>query len=386
MATPRAFLRVGGATLARHQLMLALAAGSERIVCFARALDPEMIELQHAAEAAGARFHMVAGGRGLAALVTTADEVLVLAEGLIPPRGEVPALLLKPVVLVQPADSAIQSGFERIDIDHASAGMMLVPGHLIERLNHLPDDADPASALLRIALQGGVAQRLVPEAMRTSGHWLLVRDESEAHAAELDWVEQQTRGQGYSPGLFVAAWFARRFGPSLLHAGSGSTAFTFSAVALAGFAGFAGWFGQYALALGLCGLAWVSQRSGAMLEQIRAAASGGASALLARRQPFGIVLDAIIAALATLATTPYGGEPLWHRAFPALALLGLIQLVPRIGKGRWRSWLCDRLLACLLLGGLAQFDLMLWAVPGLVIALLATAILVPARFTGLTRV
>ena len=80
-AIPRAFLHVGGLTLARQQLGLALALGCERIACVARGLTPEMLALQHAAEKAGAQFHVITGPRALSGLVTATDEVLALAEG-----------------------------------------------------------------------------------------------------------------------------------------------------------------------------------------------------------------------------------------------------------------------------------------------------------------
>ena len=173
---PRAYLRLGGATLAHHQLALALAAGCERIACLAKAFDPELAALQREAERAGARFHMISGGRALSGLVTASDELLVLGEGVIvSPVDALEMIAQAPAVLVLPAETAVQQGFERIDINHAGAGLMLLPGRLVERLNDLPPDADPASALLRIALQAGINQRMVPQSVINDGRWLLVQ-------------------------------------------------------------------------------------------------------------------------------------------------------------------------------------------------------------------
>ncbi len=80
---PRAFLRVGGNTIARHQLTLALALDCQRVICIARDLSPDLIALQHAAEDAGVQFHVVPGARALLQLVTGVDELLVLNEGLL---------------------------------------------------------------------------------------------------------------------------------------------------------------------------------------------------------------------------------------------------------------------------------------------------------------
>lgn len=385
LSQPRAYLRVGGSTLARHQLALVLAAGCERIVCLARALDPELIQLQHTAERAGARFHMIANAHGLAGLVTAADELLVIGEGLVPAAADAIALVQKPVVVVLPAESGQMAGFERVDAAHAAAGLMLLPGYLVERLQNLPEDSDLGSALLRIALQGGVQQRLLPDSIRASGHWLMVRGEAAAHAAELEWVERQTRGQGRSPGNQIAAFLVRRFGPSLLHAGGGARAFILAALALAGFAGVAQWFEYGAAALGLCGLAWVSHRAGQMLDRIRVDAVGGQESIVARGQPFGVLLDCVIAAALAFSTKGYGDEPLWHRAVMPVVFLGLVSLVSR-GEGiPWRNGLRDRLLLCALLAAIVAGGIAVWAVPALALALLAAAILVPTRLTGLTR-
>ena len=46
---PRAFLRVGGVSIARQQLGLVLALAAERIVCLAAGMSAELVQLQHAA-------------------------------------------------------------------------------------------------------------------------------------------------------------------------------------------------------------------------------------------------------------------------------------------------------------------------------------------------
>ena len=202
---PRAFLRLGGATLAQHQLIVALAAGCERIACIARALTPELIALQHEAERAGAKFHMISGARALSGLVTANDELLVIGEGLVAALPDALDMLGDaPAILVLPAQTAVPQGFERIDLNHAAAGLMLLPGRLVERLNDLPADAEPTSALLRIGLQAGIAQRGVAEPAVSAGHWLMVRDEEAAHAAELDWMQRHTAGRGKAPGMALA--------------------------------------------------------------------------------------------------------------------------------------------------------------------------------------
>lgn len=170
---PRGALRVGGVSVALEQLVLVLSMGCERIFCLANRMTPEIAALQHEAERAGARFQLIPGPHGLLGQVTAMDEVIALADGLFASVSDAVALL-EPgaAVLVQPAETGVEAGFERIDPTQASGGALRIPGRLVERLADLPHDCDAFSALLRIALQAGVAQRPLPPPARVtvSGH------------------------------------------------------------------------------------------------------------------------------------------------------------------------------------------------------------------------
>ena len=180
---PRAFLRVAGITLARHQLGIARALECQRVICIAHHFAGELIALQHEAERAGLQFHVVAGARGLPGLITANDEILVLTDGLLATSQDVAAQLGEShAILVQSVDAGLAAGFERIDLNYAAGGAIMIPGRLVERLHELPADCDVSSALIRIALQSGIPTREIPEAVREKGYWLLVREEAAAHA------------------------------------------------------------------------------------------------------------------------------------------------------------------------------------------------------------
>ncbi|MEY4159942.1 MAG: hypothetical protein RLZZ136_563, partial [Pseudomonadota bacterium] len=109
----RASLRLGGATLAHHQLLVALALGAERIVCVARYLDNDLIALQYEAERAGAKFNMISEARALSGLITANDDILVIADGLVPVRSDAHALIgQSAVILTLPAEVAVPLGYE----------------------------------------------------------------------------------------------------------------------------------------------------------------------------------------------------------------------------------------------------------------------------------
>lgn len=368
---PRAFLRLGGATLAHHQLVVALAAGCERIACIARAFTPELTALQHEAERAGAKFHMISGARGLSGLVTASDELLVIGEGLVAAMPDALAMLGEtPAILVLPAETAVPQGFERIDINHAAAGLMLLPGRLVERLNDLPADAEPASALLRIGLQAGIAQRAVAEPAISAGHWLMVRDEEAAHAAELDWMQRHTAVQAKTPGVGLATLIVRSFGAALLHGGSGGRWLALASYVLLAIAGGAGWYGWSATALGICAPAWLLHRSASIIERIQSEALGRRMGLLASELPFNWLFDTVIGGLLLFATPYIPGESIWQRSIAPFMLFGMLCLFSRALPGRWTPWLGDRLLLALLLCGLALASLLAPGVPALAALLL----------------
>ena len=342
-AAPRAFLRVGGISLARHQLGVVLALGCERIVCIARGVLPELVELQHVAEANGARFHVVSGPRGLSGLVTANDELIVLSDGLLVVPGEaVLQLEAGQGVLVQPIETGQLAGFERIDLNHAAAGAMRVPGGLIERLTELPPDCDAASALQRIALQAGVAQRMLAGNLRERGGWRLVRDEAEAQATEADWFRQHTAAGGRTvPSALAARLAVRAIGPALMHSGGGN-AIGILALAAVLLALGAGWFGFVAVALFLCAAAEMLGHAAILLLRIERQSLQSPRSFLPRELVFGWSLDVVLILVlgwSQTATPEAGG--LIH-LFPAVMFVAMLRLIPLMFHSLWMDLLDDR--------------------------------------------
>ena len=383
---PRAFLRVGGANLARHQLALALLAKCERVICIARDFSPELSALQHEAERGGARFHVVTGPRGLSGLITASDDVLVMAEGLLPTTGDALRLLDGPAaVFVQPAESGVPAGFERIDLNYAAAGLMVVPGRLVDRLMELPVDTDPGSTLLRIALQAGVAQRPVPDEVRLGGRWLLVRSEAEAHAAEDSWMNRHTADGPATPGPLLGRWLVRRFGPALLHGGSGSGVVAVIALVLALIGLALAWFGFGAIGLGLTGIGWILRGAAAMLARIQRESLSQRSDYPLRRFAADAVFDLVLIAILTLALPALPGQLLIEHSFAPVVLIGLLRLLPRAFPGGWSDWAEDRLVLVVVLVVLALGRVLTAGVPGLVLLLLIAGLAMPRGGERLTR-
>jgi hypothetical protein len=382
----RGLLPIGGRSILRHQLGLALALGCARIVVLAETLTNDLVALQHAAEAGGARFHVIATTRALAPLVAPEDELLVLGEGLLAmPEDAMRLLGDGPVILTLPVEAGLVAGFERIDINSSNAGAMLLQGKLVAALGELPGDWNPVSALLRIAVQARVAQRELPAVLLDQGRWRLVRDEAEAHRAEPGWVRLHTAGAHLrSPGLWLAANIVRWLGPALLHAGTRPYVIALAAAATALLGAGAGWFGWPSAGFVLLALAWLVQQVAGLLARVER------DSLLARsgRAPLDVVaewgLDAVFIALCAWRSDipAITGVPWGIAWFPPVVLFLLIRLLRRLQSSEaWTWWLTDRFVAGAVLAAvsiLLPFDLVL----RLIVVVLMVAGMAVSRLAG----
>lgn len=385
-ANLRAFLRVGGAPLARHQLTIALRLGCQRIICIAREITPEMIALQHEAEAAGARFHVITGARGLPALVTANDELLVLSEGLLAEPQQALALLEGgQAVLVQPVESGVMAGFERIDLNHAAAGAMRIPGRLAERLSELAPDCDVPSALTRIALQAGVATHEVPPAAREGVRWRLVRSEEEAQRAEDEWIRLHIGDRAaYAPARLAARLGVLAFGPALLHAGAGSRIAAVATLVALVLGLVAGWLGSVVVGFVLCAVAGILRQGAGMLARIEAGGRGEAPARW-QTETLGWLLDGVLVLLVAWRSPLMPWDSWAERAFAPIVLLLLIRLVARLASGRWVHWLADRSALALVLMAAALAGPLSEVVQALALLVAVAGLGLPGRKVQITR-
>ena len=367
--TPRGLLRLGGRSVVQHQASVALALGCEKVICLAEGLPGELIALQHAVERGGAAFQPAPDGRSLARLVRPEDELVVFSDGLVAPTEAVSTLLGgRSGVVVQPVEQGLAAGYERIDLNHAGAGVFRVPGRLAAGLAELPGEWNPVSALLRMAVQSSVRQVVLPQALLGGGGWALVRSDAEAHRLEPQWLRRHTeKAESGGPGRWLAARLVERLGPSLLHAGTRPSVLNIGAAALALIALLAAWFGAYTPAFGGLGLAWLGRRCAAILARVHGDAAPTPRGSLNAEAAFDLALDGAFATAITWCFTAVRTEPsaALHGLFVALTLLGLLRFTAAVFAGRrWKAWLDDRLVLAIALAAAsfsAVFDLALMA-------------------------
>ena len=381
----RAYLTIGGRSVARHQLGLALALGCTRVVVVTEALTSEVIALQQASEAGGARFHVITSAHALLPLVTADDEVIVLADGLLAQPAIALALLGETAgVLALPVEAGMAAGFERIDINHAYAGAMRVPGRLVAGLGDLPPEWNAHAALLRLAVQGRVPLRLLPEAALDDGRWMVIRSEAAAHGFEPVWLRLHLDpGPRRSPGEWIARRTVQLAGPALLHAGTRPWVVLLGGLVALLLGLGAGWFGWRTPGFALLALAWTLARVAALMTRIERQSLLETGKESGTGPWFELAIDAAFVTLAAWRSdiVTVSGVPLalvWPFAstwFAPLVAMLLLHLLPQVLPDRrdiW--WLHDRQvlgLGLALTSALLPFDvglrvgvlgMMVWAI------------------------
>jgi len=371
---------VAGKSLARRQLDFALAAGCERIIALGNGAAPEAIALRHAAEARGARYQSIGDAHGLLGAVPAGDELLVLSPALLAEdRRALDALERGTAVLVLPAGPGVAAGFERIDLERAWAGALVMSGRLVERLADLPPDSEATAALLRIALQARVAEKRLPEEVLADGTWSIVGEESDAAARQNAWLKRNLPSRsGFGVSHLVVRFGLERFAIRLLDLPRASIGL-WAAVATA-------------LTAGAAVSAWGPAAAGFVLIALGALLAEFAAGLAClRNAPFGQVgsrrservlswlVDVGLVACAALSID--GG---WlQRLFPPLVLVGVLRAGRPQGWTGFAALLGDRALLALLFAIAAGLDL---AEPAMMVASLVVVALDAAVFRDKSRI
>lgn len=383
----RGYLTIGGRSVARHQLGLALALGCTRIVVVTEALTGEVIALQHASENGGARFHVITSAHALLPLVNADDDLIVLGDGLIAlPEIALAQLNEATGVLALPVEAGMAAGFERIDINHAYAGAMRLPGRVVAGLGDLPPEWHAPAALLRLAVQGRMPLRVLPEAVLHDGRWTVVHSEAEAHAFEPVWLRLHTRSAHVrSPGEWIAERTVQLAGPALLHAGTRPWVVALGGVVALLLGLGSGW---RTPGFALLALAWTLARVGALLTRIERRSLLETGKLPPTGMWFELAIDAAFVTLAAWRSEipAVSGVPLamiWPVAltwFAPLVLMLLLHFLPRVVPDRRMTWwLRDRLVLGL---GLAATSMLLpfdFCLRAAVLALIIWAIAITPR-------
>lgn len=364
-----AFRRFAGKSVLAHQIDCAAHLGCERVLCLAAALGPDLGAAKAHAERAGLRFDIAESIPRLQAQVTAADELILIEDGVLPDQAMLVAgLSERPTVLAFPEDPAIELGFERLDATRAWSGALRTRGDSVARLADLPEDCDPASALLRIALQAGARIVELDPAALTEGTWQRRVEPKTSQATEWRWVMRQV---GPAPFTAPGRALVDRLGLRWAHDAAGGRwrraphAVALVAALLSALAGYAALpvLGLALLLAASCALAVaaVFDRVEALGAPPRKTLPVMAIAELAR--------DALLIALASMQVITVPG---WLGIVLPLLLVGLLRLGEASAAPRARPLFGDRILLLAALIPLAYLGWSTIAVTGLVLLALGT--------------
>ena len=237
--------------------------GCERIICLCETPRPSILGLQQEVEARGAEFHIVKSNLQIVALVRAADELVMLADGLLPDRDFMKDHWLiagKPAraIATIPADHQYSVShpdeFERIDRDQCWAGVAALPANQVHKLADMPPDGDPISILLRLALQAGVECRDMAGNGLSDENWIVASDPKMLAARQTAILEGCSAQVTWAaPTHALAAQIVRGAGLRLLGSGAQIALVTGVALMLGGVAlAFPG-FGSVAVGLAALG-------------------------------------------------------------------------------------------------------------------------------------
>lgn len=322
----RAGLMLAGRSVLAWQAAALQALGVERVLCLTDRAGGDVIDVQQRLEGSGIAFHALNGFAALPALVRAEDDLVIIADGLVPDAATLAAVLgegerLRRTVVAIPADHPLAvthpEDFERIDAARHWAGVLMMRGAPVQQLADFPPDADAISLLLRLALQAGTPCRDLRAGDHVRGHWLLADSPAAVATAEQALIASAAASAGRQgpvaalAGKLVQALAPRGLAQGTLVAGSAALVLLLAGVMAAAF-------GPAAAGLGLAGFgafaAEIALAYGALSERLsgRTADPRGAGLLTG-------AVDGLAAAALWFALAPW---PAWE----PLAVLGLLTI------------------------------------------------------------
>lgn len=354
-----AFRRFAGKSVLAHQVDCAAHLGCTRILCLASGMGPDLGAAKSYAERAGLRVDIVDSLPRLASQVSADDEVVFIADGVLPDRAAmVEALAGRAGVLAFPEDPALALGFERLDATRAWSGVARTRGDAVARLADLPPDCDMASSLLRIALQMGAGVSELDTTPLEERTWQRRADRQAGRDIEWRWITRQVSPAPFTaPGLALAERVGLRWAHDAGGGRWGRAPHVVAAIAgaLAVLALLAGW---PLASLGSLLAASVSIAIAGMFDRVEAlgARPRAKGPLIAIA---GLLRDGLtVAALSNLVFL----VPSWLGWLIPIVMMGLLHLGALSAPPRFRALFGDRILLLVALAAVAYWG---WTVVGI---------------------
>ncbi|GMM94424.1 hypothetical protein [Qipengyuania sp. MTN3-11] len=364
-----------GRSVLSHQVDCALELECEAILCLVDGVGQDIIDCQHRAERAGARFQTVGHTHALSSLVRAGDDLVVIADGLLVDPEILAAQLEKRQALVTlPADAVGDRDFERLDAAQVWAGALRIGGDSVERLRQLPPDAGAASAFVRIAMQTGVAKVPLDPAILAEGRWEPAGQAESGRLRETAWIGRRIVPVGFAaPGLAVAERLGLRLARDVLGRRTERIPL-FAALGFGMMAGMASIVGRPAIGLVLALPMMFAIPIASMIERVGKIGTRARRSLPLLRILL-VATDVLLVALAAAALPPTA-EAGWLNLFYPLVLILALRVGQRFAAPHLRDLYRDRILLVGILAFAAIFGVLL-PVVAVLCALALAAVLIP---------
>ncbi|XUU60057.1 hypothetical protein ACRAQ6_10835 [Erythrobacter sp. HA6-11] len=378
---PRALVPLGGRPIIAWQIDLAKTLGCEKLLCLVEGGGETSEEVERHARAAGLEIDFIGGPRHLLGKITADQDLLVIADGLLfDPEIACEHFAERRGVASISDYPGVEKGFERIDPEHAWAGLLVARGSIGEQLSDMPADGDTVSLLLRMALQSGT--RLVPvdELHLNTGEVLLVRSPNDLVEREKALLDNSAAKASWAgPGEKLGSLLARSLAPDYLENGP-AIALGIGGASLAGGL-ILSWYGLLVASLAVIGLGSLAISLSQALRHLRSRLSGSP---FSRRFAMAInaIVDLVIVAALALPQLP---KPILDAVFEPVLLVGLWRLAARLGPKPMRPFWRDRMSLALILLGFASVGVLSTALPAMILILLFF-LLISEGYARLTQV
>ena len=334
-----------GRFLAERQVEFAWELGCDRVIVIGGG-GAEAIAVRHRSEELGLQYREISGPHALAISVEEDGHLLILDERLMAFSDKLPDnSLTKPKITTLSAELGQDAGFERIDLTRAWGGAMLVEGRHLQGLINLPEDSEAAPAILRLALQAGVPEIRLADALLADGDWGLLRSEADLKSAQSKLLDSRINNDSAKPiGQRLVDGLLKKLGARLVSNAQWPLGIAFAGIlALSGALALA-WIGMTAVGFLLLSV-------GAILIELSRKVKELGSLPQAASKIWRLLPGLTYLALLTCGIMAIDG--VWYRmAFPPLMLVSLL-LLPLEEAPKLVRILSDKALAALTIGLIA---------------------------------
>ena len=161
---PIGLLPLFNGTVAQAQVQAACAAGAEKVIFLSPMMSGALLQYIDRLKQEGISAEIVRSAQDLAHYASDSDDLIYLADGILPGPDLIDDLDLERGETIFVASNADQySHFERIDLNHRWLGIAKLKASRLSALVDLPDDWDVGSALLRTAVQAECDRTIISD-------------------------------------------------------------------------------------------------------------------------------------------------------------------------------------------------------------------------------